>query len=340
MQPIIIAEIGVNHNNDSNILHDLVKGAATAQADFVKFQRFISSEEISASAPLAEYQKEESSSYSSQLEMAQQLEMSDDLLLYGIELCKKYKIAPLCSAFELKSLNYISTILNMKSIKIPSPEITNIPFLCTAAKLFDDVILSTGASSIADIDNAISQLRDSNPMVNITLLHCVSEYPAPFSSLNLKAIQTMKSAFQLPVGFSDHSEGTFGAFAALSMGACMLEKHITLDQSLPGPDHKASATIDDLTEICRFANLLPSMSGSGLKQVTNAEYKNKCLIRKSIYLNIDVLHAGSVIEERHIACKRPYSDHLVQPCDYYALLGRTLKSTLYMDSGITWSDVE
>ena len=336
--PQVIAEIGVNHNKSYSILKDLIIGAKEAGADYVKFQRFVSSDEISEKAELVNYQKDTGMSYKSQLEMARCLELPDKLLIDGINLCKKYKIKPLCSPFEINSINFIKNTLNLSIVKVPSPEITNIPYLKKIASSFKKVFLSTGASHVWEIGYALELMFEINPILEITLLHCISEYPAPYDSLNLKCIKNLSSTFNIPVGFSDHSNGYIGSLAALSIGAKVIEKHITLDQNLPGPDHKASASLKDLAIICDFAKQIEGMMGDGIKKPSNAERPNKDLIRKSAYVNVSSIKKGEVFNENLYSCKRPYNPSLISPENIEMFIGHKFNKNKKFDDGISLSD--
>ena len=336
--PKIIAEIGVNHNKSYSILKELIIGAKDAGADYVKFQRFVSADEISEKADLANYQKNGDMIYKSQLEMARNLEMPDKLLIDGINLCKKYKINPLCSPFEIKSINFIKNTLNLSMVKVPSPEITNVPYLKKIASSFEKIFLSTGASHIWEIGYALDLLFEINPKLEITLLHCISEYPAPYASLNLKCIKNLSETFNLPVGFSDHSQGFIGSLAALSIGAKVIEKHITLDQNLPGPDHKASASLGDLAIICDFAKKIEFMMGDGIKKPSDAEKPNKDLIRKSAYINVSSIKKGDVFSDDLYSCKRPFNPSLISPENIEMFIGYKFNKNKKFDDGISLSD--
>ena len=336
--PKVIAEIGVNHNKSYSILKELIIGSKEAGADYVKFQRFISSDEISDKADLAKYQRNGKIDYKSQLEMAKSLEMPDKLLIDGINLCKKCNIKPLCSPFEIESINFINKTLNLSEVKVPSPEITNVPYLKKIANSFKKIFLSTGASHLWEIGYALEVLKEINSSLDITLLHCISEYPAPYDSLNLKCINTLSNTFNLPVGFSDHSTGFIGSLAALSIGAEVIEKHITLDQNLPGPDHKASASLEDLAIICDFAKQVKDMMGDGIKRPSNAEIPNKDLIRKSAYVNVNTIKKGDVFTQSLYSCKRPYDPLLISPEKIEMFFGHKFNKDKKFDDGISLSD--
>ena len=336
--PEIIAEIGVNHNKSEKILTSLIKGAKNAGADYVKFQRFVSSDEISNKATLAAYQNTKDNKYESQLKMAQDLEMSDELLTLGVETCKRFEIKPLCSPFEMKSIFFIKEALGMRDVKVPSPEITNIPYLEAIAENFDKAYISTGASHLWEVAYALDIIKNINPNIDIILMHCVSEYPAPLDSLNLSAMKTLSQAFKLPVGFSDHSSGILGSIAALSLGAEVIEKHITLDKNFCGPDHKASITIDELGQICEFGKEVKSLIGNGLKIPSSCEIDNRRLIRKSIYLNVDKLSKGSILKEGHVECKRPFNENLLSPIEIKKFFGKKINKDKFYDEGIFLED--
>ena len=329
----VIAEIGVNHNNSKSLLEMLIRSSAASGAKFIKFQKFFSAQEISSKAPLAKYQ--ESSSYQSQLEMALALEMPDHLLKFGVSLCNEVGIVPICSAFDLQSLEFISHHYDFSTLKIPSPEISNIPFLRKAATLYDSIILSTGASDLWEVAYAVDILLSTNPLLDLTLLHCVSQYPAPLTSLNLRSISTLSSSFNLPVGFSDHSLGFEASICALSLGACLIEKHVTTDRSLPGPDHQASSTFDELSVICKFADNVDDILGDGVKKTQEAELPNKALIRKSVYVNVQNIEKGTVLQENMLSCKRPYNPGLIDPYLFDKVIGKPINRSLSYDDGLS-----
>lgn len=336
--PKVIAEIGVNHNNSEEVLLKLINGAKEAGADYVKFQRFISSEEISGKAELANYQKKGNSNYVNQLEMAKALEISDELLSLGIETCNTLNVKPLCSPFELKSIEYIKNVLKLNEVKVPSPEITNIPYLKEIAKNFDYIFLSTGASFLWEIGLAIETIYKISPTAKITLLHCVSEYPAPINSLNLAAMETLKNAFKLPVGFSDHSEGYLGSIAALTLGAEVIEKHITLDQNMEGPDHRASSSLEDFKKICDFSKIVTNILGTGKKIPLKTEIPNRKLIRKSVYLNIHKLKAGDRLKKNDFSCKRPFNEKFLSPMEIELFIGKKILNDKFLDDGLSVED--
>ncbi len=336
--PDIIAEIGVNHNKSKDVLTRLINGAKEAGAQYVKFQRFISSDEISEKATLANYQKVSNLDFVNQLEMAKKLEMPNDLLIFGIDYCKKIEVKPLCSPFELKSIDYIKNVLKLNEVKVPSPEITNIPYLKKIAKNFKKIYLSSGASFLWEIGFALNTIYDISPNAEVILMHCVSEYPAPLNALNLAAIDTLRNAFKLPTGFSDHSEGYLGSIAALTLGACVIEKHITLDKRMEGPDHKASATLSDLKKICDYSKIVNDVIGNGKKIPLLTEIHNKNLIRKSVYLNVKLVRAGERLEPHHFSCKRPYDKKLLSPNQIELFIGKKLLKDKYFDEGIDLGD--
>tara|TARA_Y100001954_G_scaffold234525_1_gene290207 strand:+ start:16757 stop:17773 length:1017 start_codon:yes stop_codon:yes gene_type:complete len=336
--PKVIAEIGVNHNNSKDILTGLIEGAASCGVDMIKFQRFISSNEIASSAPLAAYQRSEA--YSSQLEMAESLEMDDQLLNYGVSLCNELGVEPICSVFEQQSLHYINSNFSFNTLKLPSPEITNIPLLIESSRLYNNIILSTGASDLSEVATAVKIIKEVNPDVSLSLLHCVSEYPAPLESLNLSSMLSMSHAFKLPIGFSDHTLGTHAAIAAMTLGAVFIEKHITLDKLLTGPDHKASATLDELREICMFSKRVTQMLGDGLKAPHSSELSNKDLIRKSLYINVKSISKGDQFTKDSIQCKRPYSKDLLSPDKYFDVIGKECLNDLSYDQGLSIKDVD
>lgn len=331
----IIAEIGVNHNNNRQLLSDLIHGCHKSGADIVKFQRFVSADEISIHAKATPYQ--EAAGYSSQLELAKSLELCDDDLIFAYNLCSDLSVQFLCSPFDLSSIDFLADKLSQNHVKVPSPEITNLPYLRAVARRFPTIYLSTGASDLCDVAFAVKSIFSINPSCNLTLLHCVSEYPAPFDSLNLNVLSTLRTSFNLPVGFSDHTIGTYASLAAISLGSSVIEKHVTLDRSLPGPDHKASISLDELETICSFSAAFPQMLGTGLKSVSPVENKNKDLIRKSLYINVPFLPEGTILASHHLSAKRPYNSSLISPNFIDLVLGSKLKRSLSFDDGLSFS---
>ncbi|NBV41629.1 N-acetylneuraminate synthase [bacterium] len=248
---LIIAEAGVNHNGDIQLAKQLIDAAKTAGADAVKFQTFKAEKLVTVTAKQADYQTQNTGVSESQFEMLKRLELSDEAHLELNEYAALKSIQFLSSAFDLDGIAFLNR-LGMPIFKIPSGEITNFPYLRAIGALTRPVILSTGMANLGEVEKAMDVLVESGTLrEKITLLHCTSDYPAPFEDVNLKAMVTLGHAFQVPVGYSDHTQGIEVSIAAVAMGAVVIEKHFTLDQSLPGPDHKASLNPDELSALVR-----------------------------------------------------------------------------------------
>ncbi|PIP53113.1 N-acetylneuraminate synthase [Candidatus Beckwithbacteria bacterium CG23_combo_of_CG06-09_8_20_14_all_34_8] len=333
----LIAEVGVNHNRDIAIAKKMVEVAREAKADIIKFQLFDSEKEVSIHADKADYQKKNTSDNEglNQLEMCKALELSPENIKELKAFCEKLKMPFLCTAFEKYSLNYLVDGLGLKTIKIPSPEITNIPFLRQIGQKKVSVILSTGASHLHEVALAIQTLKEAG-CKEIVLLHCVSQYPTPYEDLNLRAMHTMKQAFGLPVGFSDHSLGIEADIAAAALGAVVIEKHFTLDRNMKGPDHKASIEPDELRALVKGLTIANKALGSYIKQPATCEQGNLSLIRKSLVAGIEI-EKGKRLEENMIEIKRPMGG--VSPADLDKIIGLRVNRTIQADELIHWEDL-
>jgi sialic acid synthase SpsE len=335
---VLIAEIGVNHNNDEATLFKLIDEGIRSGVDIIKLQRFKSSDEIAESAPTTEYQ-EEAGVGKSQLEMAQKLELPDHLLVKAFEYCKEKGVGFLCTAFDHGSVDFVADVLKCKSVKVPSPEISNKPLIQHMAKKFDSLLVSTGASTLAEVAQVIEWIKEVGNR-EIALMHCTSQYPAPIEQTNLKAIQTMRESFNLPVGYSDHTAGITAGTVAAALGAAMIEKHYTLDKNMNGPDHKASADIPELVALVRSLKDTASSLGDGVKKPVEAELKNLPLIRKSFTCSLDTLPKGTVIKKEHLGIKRPRVDGAVEPFDMDKIVGLKINVAKTYDQPILWSDFQ
>jgi N-acetylneuraminate synthase len=339
---LVIAEAGVNHNGDEARAHEMVEVAAAAGADYVKFQTFVPDEVISVHAKKAAYQQAASGGDDSQLEMVRTLALSHESHLRLRAHCDVNKIGFLSTPFDLPSLRFLSETMALPMLKIPSGEITNGPLLLAAARSGCSIILSTGMTDIQEIAFALSMLafgytnKEGDPEVTtlqdrypvddyhsvlsskVSLLHCTSEYPAPATDLNLRAITTMRDAFSLPIGLSDHSDGINAAIAATALGATIVEKHFTLDRLLPGPDHKASLEPDVLRQMIVAIREASQMLGDGEKSAKISELKNLPIVRKSVVAARSIAK-GHVLTVDDLACKRP-GDGL-SPMYFWKILG-------------------
>ncbi|MBI1861053.1 MAG: N-acetylneuraminate synthase family protein [Deltaproteobacteria bacterium] len=333
---IVIGEVGVNHNNTESLLFKLIDEGIAAGVDVIKLQRFKASEEISRFADSTEYQRKAGVG-ATQLAMAEKLELSDELLVRAFEYCKRQKIAFLCTAFDHSSVDFLADVLRVKTVKVPSPEITNKPLIEHMARKFDSLLISTGASDLSECLRVLEWVRAIGTR-DVAFMHCTSQYPAPIEQANLMAIPTMRSALNRPIGYSDHTEGIVVATAAAALGAAMLEKHFTIDKNLPGPDHKASADISELKALVQSLRNVSLSLGNGVKAPAPAERENLPLIRKSFTCAVDRLKAGTVIEARMLGIKRPHVQGAVEPYEGDRIVGMTIRKDKEFDEPILWSD--
>lgn len=329
----VIAEIGVNHNGSADLATQMVDAAIEAGADIIKFQAFVSEKEISRYAPKTEYQKETTSDAGSQLEMCKALEMSPDTLRAMKAYCAARRAPFLCAAFDFDSVDLLVDDLKVSTIKVPSGEVTNLPFLEYIGSRRTGVVLSTGASTLVEVGVAIDALRRGG-CPEIMLFHCVSSYPAPFEEVNLRAMQTLHDAFGLPVGFSDHTVGSEAGIAAAALGACAIEKHFTLDRTMEGPDHRASIEPPELAALVRGVRIARQVLGDGAKRPVNCEMGNLPLIRKSLVASRS-LARGTRLTRDMIEIKRPEGG--IVPADLGKILGLALSCDLDVDQPITWN---
>ncbi len=320
MKTLIIAEAGVNHNGNFEIAKQLVDKAIEAGADIVKFQTCKAENVISRYADKAEYQKVTTGEADSQLDMVRKLMLTYEEYGQLKDYCDEKGIRFLSTAFDLPSVDYLHSI-GMKLWKIPSGEITNLPLLIKIAELHEPIIMSTGMSELYEVDNAVKVLKEHGAG-EITLLHCTTEYPAPYEDVNLKAMESMKYTFDLPVGYSDHTKGLEIPVAAVARGASVIEKHFTLDRNMEGPDHKASIEPDELKQMVSMIRHVEVAIGDGIKKVSPSEEKNQTIARKSIIARTKI-KAGDVFTEENITTKRPGSG--VNPMHWFEILGKKAK---------------
>jgi N-acetylneuraminate synthase len=334
---IIIAEAGVNHNGDINTAMKLIDAAAEAGVDYVKFQTFKAEELVSKNAEMAQYQKENSRESISQYEMLRRLELSSDDHVTLLEYCSKRKVRFLSTAFDLLSIDLL-VALGITLGKIPSGEITNLPYLQKMARCFDSLVLSTGMSTMDEIKDAISVLC-SNGMSRdkITVLHCNTQYPTPMCDVNLGAMNHLRTELNIEVGYSDHTLGIEVPTAAVAMGASMIEKHFTLDRNLPGPDHKASLEPHELKAmVAAIRNIELAISGDGIKQMSRSEAKNLAVARKSIH-TAHPIDAGQILSPMDLVMLRP--GDAISPMLMNEIIGRAVKGPLPAMHKITWEDL-
>lgn len=318
-QPVfIIAEAGVNHNGDLDLARRMVEIAADAGADAVKFQTFDAVALASREAPKADYQKETTASGESQLTMLEKLALDPDAHKDLLKHCRSHDILFLSSPFDLGSIDLLLE-LGMDIFKIPSGEITNLPYLRKIGGLGKQTILSTGMSTLAEIEAAIQVMtRAGLDKKRLTLLHCNTEYPTPMADVNLCAIQTLAEHFGVATGYSDHTLGIEIPIAAVAMGARVIEKHFTIDKSLPGPDHRASLEPSELTAMVKAIRNIELALGTGTKHPSPSEIKNLAIARKSIVARRPI-QKGEPLTSENLTAKRPGTG--ISPMEWDRIIG-------------------
>lgn len=330
----IIAEAGVNHNGDLKLAKKLIKAAVDAGADAVKFQMFKANRLAVLSAPKAEYQQLTTKALESQHEMLLQLELSKSNYIELYKYCHEKNILFLSTPFDEKSADFLDSI-GMKIFKIPSGEITNKPLIKCIASKNKPLILSTGMSYLNEIKEAIGWIYDaSNKRAGkpkLTLLHCVSNYPATFKDVNLMAMKTMEKEFGLPVGYSDHTLGIDVPLAAVALGAKIIEKHFTLDRNMNGPDHKASLEPMELKSMIRAIRNVELSIGDGAKKPAESEKANREVVRKSIVAEKNIKR-GELFTAFNISAKRPA--YGISPSEWDSVIGKTAKRNFKKDEFI------
>ena len=351
----IIAEAGVNHNGSLDMARKLIDVASEAGADAVKFQTFKAQNLVSKSAPKAEYQFSTTAAEESQFDMIRKLELDADAHRQLILYCQQKGIQFLSTPFDFESVDLLARTFDLPFLKVPSGEITNGPLLLYIAQTGKPVILSTGMSTLDEIEQALGVLsfgfldNGQQPsgeafqkafsssegqaalLKRVRLLHCTTEYPAPFVDVNLRAMNTLSEVFKLPVGFSDHTPGIAIAIAAKAMGAVIIEKHFTLDRSLPGPDHKASLAPEELKSMVRAIREVEVALGDGIKKPTASELKNIPVARRSLVAKTGV-KAGEIFTVDNLIAKRPGDG--VSPMEYWNLLGRKAMCDYHQDEKV------
>jgi N-acetylneuraminate synthase len=351
----VIAEAGVNHNGSVEMAMQLIDVAAEAGADVVKFQTFRTEKVISRFAPKAEYQTKTTGAEESQFEMVKKLEFGEEIHRQLIDHCSKSGIQFLSTPFDLESVDLLARTFDLPCLKIPSGEITNAPLLLKAAQTGKRIILSTGMSTIGEIETALGVLafgynqKRGQPSItafkdafcsaegqqalieNVTLLHCTTEYPAPLADVNLRAMDTMKVVFGLPVGFSDHTQGIVIPIAAAARGAVVIEKHFTLDRNLLGPDHLASLEPAELKAMVQAIRQVEVSIGSGIKIPAPSEVKNIPIARKSL-VAANAVCQGETFTEDNLTAKRPGTG--ISPLEYWKILGNKADRDYQVDEVI------
>ena len=331
MKTRIIAEAGVNHNGDLKTAFKMIEVAKKSGSDIVKFQTFIPENLVTKNAPKAKYQIA-SNIDETQIEMLKQLQMNESMHVNLIDYCKEIGIEFLSTAFDLESIDFLRN-LGQSLFKIPSGEITNLPYLCHVAKIANEIILSTGASTLNEVENALEILyKYGQTKESVTVLHCTSAYPAPMSDVNLKAIQQIAQNFEVKVGYSDHSLGIEVPIAAIAFGATTIEKHFTLDRTMSGPDHKASLEPDELEKMVVSIRNIEEAIGNGIKIPMQSEIENIEIIRKSIVTKKSIL-IGDTFTSENLTTKRPATG--VSPMLWNSVIGKTANRNYEADEMIT-----
>ena len=326
---LIIAEAGVNHNGDIAKAKALIDKGAEAGVDFVKFQTFKAGNLVTKQAKRAAYQDKNTQDNDSQYEMLKKLELSQAVHQELIDYCAQKGVQFLSTGFDFESLEFLAG-LGITIAKIPSGEITNLPYLRKVATLFPEVILSTGMATITEIKDAVKVLTDNGISKDkITILHCNTEYPTPMEDVNLKAMLHIQRELGVPVGYSDHTLGIEVPIAAVALGATVIEKHFTLDKTLPGPDHKASLEPEELKAmVMAIRNIEKAIGGSGLKEVSKSEAKNKPIARKSIVAT-KTIKKGDLFSVENLTVKRPGTG--ISPMQWDNVIGKTAKKDFEED---------
>lgn len=316
---LIIAEAGVNHNGDLELAKQIVKAAANAGADLVKFQTFTAERLAIDSAPKADYQNQTTDQKQSQFAMLRQLELTAEMHEQLIVYCSKQGIGFFSTGFDLQSVDYLAS-LGADRFKIPSGEITNLPYLRHVGAFGKPLILSTGMATLGEIEAALDACEIAGtPRSRVTVLHCNTEYPTPMSDVNLRAMCSIRDAFGVAVGYSDHTLGIEVPIAAVALGATVIEKHLTLDRNLAGPDHKASLEPDEFAAMVRAIRNIEQAMGDGIKRPSPSESKNKSIARKSLVAARSI-KAGERFTPENLTAKRPGTG--VSPMRWDKAMGR------------------
>lgn len=351
----IIAEAGVNHNGSLDLARQLIDVAAEAGVDAVKFQTFKAGSLVSRTAPKAEYQRATTAIEESLFDMIRKLELDEAAHRQLIERCRERRIQFLSTPFDFESVDLLAGTLDLPCLKIPSGEITNGPLLLYISRTGKPVILSTGMSTLQEVEQALAVLSygyigdGRSPCLEkfrqsfisdegqaalkakVRLLHCTTEYPTPFSDVNLRAMDTLSGAFGLPVGLSDHTQGIAVAVAAVARGAAVIEKHFTLDRNLPGPDHRASLEPNELKIMVQSIRAVEAALGDGVKQPVASELKNMAVARKSLVAMAEI-RSGEVFTLQNLGAKRPGDG--ISPMHYWTYLGRKAEHDYLRDEKV------
>jgi N,N'-diacetyllegionaminate synthase len=327
-QTIIIAEAGVNHNGSIELAKKLIDVAAEAGANYVKFQTFKANKLASRSAKKADYQQKNTGAVESQLQMLEKLELSEADHESLKSYCTSKKISFLSTAFDLESIDVLKKH-GIKLGKVPSGEITNLPYLRKMAVSFNELILSTGMCDMSELREAVQAIVSAGfSKERLTILHCNTEYPTPFEDVNLKAMLSIAEEFKVPVGYSDHTPGIEVPVAAVALGATVIEKHFTLDRNMEGPDHKASLEPAELRSMIRSIRNIEKALGTAVKQASPSETKNKAIARKSIVAATSI-KAGEIFTEHNLTVKRPGTG--ISPMQWDNVIGQKERRSFESD---------
>ena len=330
---LVIAEAGVNHNGDTKIAFQLIEAAAEAGADIVKFQTFDAGRLVTASADKASYQKQTTGELETQRDMLLKLQLTFEQHVQLIDHCKSVGIDFMSTAFDDPSIKMLSS-LNVKYWKIPSGEITNLPYLRQIGSFRQPVILSTGMANLGEIEFAIDVLEQAGTGRDlITVLHCTTQYPAPLDEVNLRAMHSIANAFGVPVGYSDHTEGIVVPIAAVAMGATVIEKHLTIDHNMAGPDHKASLEPSQFASMVHGIRQVEQVLGNGIKRPSTSEQDNLSIVRKSLVAS-RAIQAGDIFTSENLTAKRPGTG--ISPIFWDLLVGRIASRSYDPDELIEW----
>lgn len=325
---LIIAEAGVNHNGKTDLAKRLVTVAAKAGADLVKFQTFSAERVVTQSAPKAEYQTQTTDQEQSQYAMLRALELDAEMHERLIAQCQAEHIGFFSTGFDLTSLDYLAS-LGARRFKVPSGEITNLPYLRHIGAFGTPVILSTGMATLGEIEAAIDALEAAGTLrEKITVLHCNTEYPTPMADVNLRAMCSIREAFGVAVGYSDHTPGIEVPIAAVALGATIIEKHLTLDRNLPGPDHKASLEPDEFAAMVQAIRNIEQALGDGIKRPSASEAKNKTIVRKSL-IAAKPISVGESFTPENVTSKRPGTG--ISPMRWDEVIGRLAPRNFHAD---------
>lgn len=328
----VIAEAGVNHNGDVEIARKLIDAAAKAGADYVKFQTFKTNKIVTKAATRASYQDNNTGNAESQYEMLKKLEISEEMHRELISYCAIKNIKFLSTAFDLESIDFLNSV-GIELFKVPSGEITNLPYLRKISELKKPVVLSTGMANMQEVKDALEVLTSAGlERKKITVVHCNTEYPTPMEDVNLKAMNTMGDELGVNVGYSDHTLGIEVPIAAVALGATVIEKHFTLDRDLPGPDHRASLEPKELKAmVTAIRNIEKAISGNGFKEPSQSEKKNKPIVRKSIVAARNI-GKGEKFSETNLTIKRPGTG--ISPMKWDEIIGQTASRNYQEDDFI------